>query len=41
MPFQTVILLAAVAAAFVAFIVTVGGVAIWSNFKPRVPGDAE
>ncbi|MEH6664835.1 MAG: hypothetical protein V7678_08275 [Brevundimonas sp.] len=38
MPVQSVIILAAVSAAFAAFIVTVGGVAIWSNLKPRAAG---
>jgi hypothetical protein len=41
MPVQSIIVLAAVVAAFATFIVMVGGVAIWSNLKPRTTGSAE
>lgn len=41
MPVQSVIVLAAVVAAYAAFIVTVGGVAIWSNLEPRAPGASQ
>lgn len=41
MPLQSAIVLAAVAAAFAAFILGVGGVAIWSGLKPRTPGAPE
>ncbi|MFN4295789.1 MAG: hypothetical protein ACK4FB_03030 [Brevundimonas sp.] len=41
MPLQSLLVVGAVIAAFAAFMVTVGGVAVWSALSPRDPGAGE
>ncbi|WP_292104537.1 hypothetical protein [Brevundimonas sp.] len=41
MTLQSFIVLGGVIAAFAAFIVSVGGIAIWSNLDSREPGAGE